>query len=200
MLLHLAKVLQISGFLLAAIFGGILLNREMFSRFTNKANSKLKDFTEAWTAKCLSIAKFGKFITSSESKRSILGSIIIRGISLTCIVIGWTMDITWLFWLGLIPASFYVLLSVIFILFKIKSRFGINKLWLYPLFLCWSLLLSFILAPAVVFIYLIVLYVSLLSLFSILIVAKEDALKKGLIIFGSILVVTGLIIETVITW
>jgi len=30
MLLHLAKVLQISGFLLAAIFGGILLNHTNF--------------------------------------------------------------------------------------------------------------------------------------------------------------------------
>jgi hypothetical protein len=200
MLLHLAMILQISGFLLATIFGGILLNREMFGRFANKANTKIRDFTEALYVKSFKIAGFASLITKSESARQMTGSIMLRGVALFFIGIGWEMDIRWLFWIGVVIASLYVLLSLVFIFLRLQSRFGIKGLWLYPLFLCWSLIVSFFLAPAAIFIYLILLYVLLLFLFVLTTIAKEDALKKGLIIFGSVLIVTGIIIETAITW
>lgn len=200
MLLHLAKILEISGFMLATIFGGILLNREMFGRFANKVNSELKYFSEILRQKFLSIFKFAEFLSSNELTKSILGATMIRGISLICIVIGWLVNINWLFWIGVIFASPYLFIGIISVFFRIKSRFGTNRLWLYPILLCWSLILSFVLAPTALFIYLIMLYTLLFIWFSVAFIAREDSLKKGLIILGSILIIVGLILETIIIW
>lgn len=200
MLLHLAKILEILGFVFAIIFGGILLNREMFWRFAVRVDERLNVFSAVLETRFRSISKFALFLSSNEITRSMLGATIIRGISIVCIIIGWVNDITWLLWFGIAWALLYVLIGIVFVFVMVKSRFGTNKLWLYPILLCWSLILSFLFAPIVLFIYFLVLYLLLLIMFVITTVAREDALKKTLVIFGSILIIIGLILETVITW
>jgi len=207
-LYHISKILEIAGFLLATIFGSILLNREVAGRFADRITIGFKKFSHKLSVNYTSLAKPAIFLADFDDwakakapmLQGLLGAIVIRGISVVCVVIGHVIDVSWLFWVGIILAIPYVIIGAAVVLLRLLSRVGVKGIWFYPILLSWSLILSFVLAPIALFVYsLILLAYGIITLF-FYVITKDATLNKGLLIFGSILILTGLVIELIVTW
>jgi len=208
MLLYLSKILEISGFILATIFGGIFLNRDLFKKVAYKFDKKVTDISlifSLWLDKWfLPLARYAALISEHEITKQILGGIIMRGLAVIISIIGSALEITWLFWLGIALISVYGLLTAFGGLLRVihlsKKYKSWKYMWSYPLILCWGLLLGFMIVPILIILYLIVLYslmpITLLATFLV----TSDNLKKGLIITGAFLIIIGLILEIIVIW
>lgn len=208
LLYRLAMCLEISGFILASIFGGIFLSRDVAGEFASKIDTKVTGISlrlTNWSTKwLLPLVKYSEFITKHEITRQMMSGIVARGLTLIIAVIGLRFEISWLFWLGIALVSVYAFLTAIGVLGRVIYLSQKHKSWkymlLYPAMLCFGLLFAFIIAPIAVFLYLIATY-SLLSITLLsAVLTISDNLKKGLIIAGSVLVTIGLILEAIITW
>ena len=207
-LYRLAMILEISGFLFASIFGLIFLSRDVAGDLAIKLDKKINNISlsvSLWLYKWLSqLLKYSAFITENEVTRQMLAGIMVRGFAVIIILLGLKLDVLWLFWIGVALASLYALLTAIVTLGRVVYLSHKHKRWLflfsYPLWLSWGFLLGFVIAPIIVFIYLIVIYVALAVSLLASALTISDNLKKILIITGSILVATGLILEAVATW
>ena len=111
------------------------------------------------------------------------GGTIIVTFAEVCIVLGLLLDITWLLGLGLVAVSPYVIFIVPFsalALFRTDPR--MESMWQFPAYLIGALMKSFIIAPIVLIPFLIFLYSSTMLALILNAIAKEDFLKKVLII------------------
>ena len=207
-LYHIAMLLEISGFLLASIFGGIFLSRDVVGGFASKLDARVTGISQrfaGWLTRWLSpLIRYSALITEHEITRQMVSGIAVRGLTVIVVVIGLIFELSWLFWLGIAFAAVYAILTATMVLFRVIYVSKKRKSWMYvlsyPVFLCWGLLLGFIIAPVIVYLYLIVTYSLLTITLLTTVLMISDNLKKGLIVLGSVLVIIGLILEAIVTW
>ncbi len=195
-LYQIAKILEISGFVIATIFGTILFSKEFFSGVVENSNKKLafaRDKLNKWYIPIV------QYLTVTKWFERIGGTIVVTFAEI-CIILGWLIKITWLFWLGLVAISPYVLFTVPVAFFLFRKNPRMDSMWQFPAYLLAALVISFILIPIAAILFLIFLYSSLVLTLSLNVIAKEDFFKKAFIISGSAIVIAGLILETIATW
>ena len=196
-LYQIAKILEISGFVIATIFGTILFSKEFLSGVVENSNKKLafaRDKLNKWYIPIV------QYLTVTKWFERIGGAIVVTFAEI-CIILGWLIKITWLFWLGLVAISPYVLFIVPFAAFLLfRSNPRMDSMGQFPAYLLGALVRSFILTPIVTILFLTFLYSFLVLTLLLNVVVKEDFLKKDFIISGSVIVIVGLILETIATW
>lgn len=202
-LYYISKSLEIFGFLLATIFGTILLNPEIAGRFAKFLKVKASNSSDRLVKSLEFTYKPLKFALGLEEQpesplKGCLGAIFLRGLAIMCIIIGWAIDNTWVLWAGIAIAAPYVLLQIIFSLVR-AWRFRIKGILLYPIIFLLGLVVSFLFAPVALLLYLVVLYIHLALTLPFVLVTTGDNLKKVFLILGSFLVLLGLILELVAT-
>ncbi len=188
--------LEIVGFSLATIFGGILLSKEFFSKLVNSFNNKVNVVTDNLNKWYIPYIQYLWHIKWFERS----GGTIVVTFAEVCIVLGLLLDITWLLGLGLVAISPYVIFIVpffAFVLFRSDPR--MQSMWQFPAYLIGALVRSFIIAPIVLIPFFTFLYSSTMLALILNAIAREDFLKKVLIISGSIIVILGLILELIAT-
>jgi hypothetical protein len=193
-LLQIAKLLEIIGFSLATFFGGILLNKEFFSKPANSISNKLTSAKDRLNKRYIPYIQYLLRIKWHER----IGGTVVITFAEICIVLGLLIDITWLFWLGLLAISPYVIFIVpfsAFMLFRNDPR--MESMWQFPAYLIGALMRSFIIAPIVLIPSLAFLYFLATLMLILNAIAKEDFAKKALIISGSIIVIIGLTLELI---
>lgn len=194
---QIAGVLEIIGFSLATIFAGILWNREVVGEWADNMNLKFINLSTKLIKQYKSLLKFAQSPIMIER---LLSGCITRSISMAFIIIGLLFSIKWLFWLGTAFVILDFILGTTVVFIWQSRRFGWRSLWAYPLFLCWNIMAVYFIAPIVLFVF--YFFVILHGFFTLLLawVAGRDIIKKGTIIVGSLMVIVGLILETVATW
>ena len=199
---QIALILEIIGFALATIFAGILLNREVVGRFADRVTTKFNEFSDKLIKQYLTLNRYTSLFLEVDSKlgTNILGAIAIRGGAVACMISGWLTDITWLFWVGIAVAFPYVIMNAVFSCLRILSLRGKGGMWFYPILLLWTLILSFIVAPVALLTYPLLFFSHGILTLAVTTLVGKDIIKKGLIIFGSVLVITGLILEFIYTF
>ena len=202
-LYYISKSLEIFGFLLATIFGTILLNPEIAGRFAKFLKVKASNSSDRLVKSLEFTYKPLKFALGLEEQpesplKGCLGAIFLRGLAIMCIIIGWAIDNTWVLWAGIAIAAPYVLLQIILSFVRVW-RFGVKGVLLYPIILLLGLVVSFFIAPVGLFLYMIVLYILLIITLLVALITSEDNLKKGFLILGSSMVLVGLILELIAT-
>lgn len=193
---QIAKVLIIAGVFLATIFGGILLNREVVGEWADRFNLKFLNFKDRLTTQYIAIAEP---IVSSKLLEKMAPTIIVT-FGVVGTIVGWLNDISWLFWVGVILICPYILATAIqtFIWhWNIRRAFPI---WLFPVFLLFRFLLAFLVGPILIVPFWLLMFVFGIITIILNAVAGKDIIKRGLIILGSLLILIGLILETIITW
>ena len=191
-----AILLEIVGFSLATILGGILLNKEFFSKLVNSFSNKVNIVTDNLNKWYIPYIRYLWHIKWFERS----GGTIVVTFAEVCIVLGLLLDITWLLGLGLVAISPYVIFIVpfsAFVLFRSDPR--MESMWQFPAYLIGALVRSFIIAPIVLIPFLTFLYSSTMLALILNAIAREDFLKKVLIISGSVIVILGLILELIAT-
>jgi len=197
MILHqIALGLEIFGFLLATIFAGILFNREVVGKWADNMNAKFISLSKTLNKHYVPMVEY---LLKSKWPERVAPTIIITTGEI-CIIIGWLIDITWLFWIGLIVISPYVLIVVpfgTFLVFRNDPR--MSSIWQFPAYLLGSLTRTFILSPPVLTLFLIYILLFTILTFILSAVAGKDIIKKWLIIIGSTIVIIGLTLELIAT-
>ncbi len=203
----LAKSLQIAGFVLASIFGLILLEKNTVGRLAARLNVILNRFKIKVMKMHVVLMKPSEAMLKLEAPesplRGFLGATIVRGLAIVLIVIGLIIENSWILWIGVAIAVPYVLINVYIIFARpiyLFTRHGKKALLLYlitfPLFFL-SLASLFVIDPIILLLYLIVFYLSWGLTSLVAFIASDDYFKKALIITGSFMVLVGLILELV---
>lgn len=208
LLFRIAISLEIIGFLFASIFGLIFLNRDVVGNIANKLDAKVTNISsivgKRLERRTRTIFKLSTLVAENKAIEGMIGGIGSRFFALIIIIIGLIWGISWVFWLGIAWASLYVLLTMFTVFARVLYLSKKNESWLYlllyPLLLCWALLLGFVIAPVILNVYLILLYGALIITLVVSVLMISDNLKKLLIVMGSVLVAIGLILEAVAMW
>ncbi len=195
-LFQIAKLLEILGFLLATFFGSILLNKEFFKKLVDNINNKLisaRDKLNNW------YVPYTQYLLRIRWFERIVGTLVVTFAEIF-IVLGWLVDIKWLFWLGLITITPYAVIVPLFAFLLFRNNPRMSSLWQFPAYLFGAFVKSFILVPIVFIPFLIFIYFFTMLALTLNVIAKEDFLKKVLIISGSVIVVIGLTLELIASW
>jgi hypothetical protein len=193
--------LEIGGFILATIFGTILLNPDVSGRFAKRIRFWISATSFRLKKQFINVSKPAFFLISKGIlELGILGAVGIRGVATLLIIAGLLTNISALFWLGIAIAVPYVILAMVVTFLRTRGRVPKKMLWIYPFLLIWTLLLPFIVAPPILVLYgFIVFSFGLLTLFFHAL-TSTNTVKKILIIVGSSLVIIGLILELIATY
>ena len=92
-LYQIAKVLEISGFAIATLFGTILFSKEYFSKFVEYFNNKstcVRDKFNSW------YSPTAQYLIRIEWFKNVAPTVIITFLEI-CIFVGWLANIKWLF-------------------------------------------------------------------------------------------------------
>lgn len=128
-IIQLAKLLQLVGFLLASIFGGILLDKAVGGKIAEGFTSLFVGFVDKLRK---FMQKLGKGLIKTEEPEEpwlIVAFFFFWSGSLTVLIIGWLKHISVMLWIGVSLYSVYALgflLGVPLLLFvpRIQARFG----------------------------------------------------------------------------
>ena len=194
---HIAKLIQIFGILVGTGFGTILLNPEIVGKLAHRINSRFLSIghtvTERYSAFLQYLMPGGEFPPIVVQAMS--SSIIICS-AWAVLLIALQRNIVWVFWLSVSIIGMYAFIAVVDTVLRfIVGRPRRYPLWLFPILLAVRLVSGLVFFPIVVFIFLIANYLLILIVFVFNSIAGRDIIRRGLIISGFLLVLTGLILE-----
>ncbi len=186
-----AIVLEISGFILASVFAGILLEKGAIGNLSDRLSvflmSKSGSLEETFPSPPPQAIQNAISYTIQAA---------ILGLGITSTIVGLSRNESWLFWVGMILATL-VLISPIVLAFFFRHE-------LYPSTLSIPRILSTQLARSLLGILVIIpAWLLLGSLVTLKLLTKslagKDMLKKALLLFGTVLLLSGLIVELLAT-
>lgn len=209
---QIAMVLEISGFIIAGVFAGIFLEKEAVGHFADKLYSTLKLID-----KTLQKIPWSFFFPCPTVKEKIINFSFGPIVTITGIVvaiIGWIKNLSWMAWLGIaIVIALVVYFTASYLTQKKRGFCGqqcitgeiclaifawANRRWQIPLLAVQILIID--LLNAISFIFIAPILVSLIVLrFLMSWLVGRDLLKKAMIVFGSTLLLSGLILEFIAT-
>lgn len=211
---QIGMILEIVGFLLVALFAGILLEKGVLGIWAGKGEAlffsvaKILDkFTFSWSREGRSSFIIGM---PGEQRLSSLrlgtfGSILISTIDLSlplfaiiCVIIGWQRNMPWLFWIGV--GIFVLAFSITLVSYCREEYLGESwkDIWVPPSLSLITMLFFSLFSPLLIALCFSLAILKTLQMIATLL-AGRDFLKKALIIVGSIMVLTGLILQFIST-
>lgn len=196
---HIAKILEISGLLIGTGLGTILLNREVVGRLADRINARFLSLGDTLTDRYMTIARsiLREDVIGLLSK--MLAPSLVGYLAMICVVIGRLADIPWLLWPGAFFAGGYVLLTIVDTFLRCLKSPKRYVLWLYPMLLILRLVSGFVIVPTVVLLLWFLNFLVAAVIIAFNAVARKDIVRRGLIMFGFILVLAGLILELIAT-
>lgn len=211
---QIGMILEIVGFLLVALFAGILLEKGVFGIWAGKGESlffslaKILDkFTFSWSREdwaSFTIGMPGEQRLSSL-RLGTFGSILLSTIefslplvAITCVIIGWLKNMPLLFWIGV--GIFVLAFSISLVRYYREEYLGESwkDIWVPPSLSLITMLFVSLFSPLLIALCFSLAILRTLQMIATLL-AGRDSLKKALIIVGSIMVLTGLVLEFIST-
>ncbi len=194
---QIAKLLQIIGLLIGTGFGTILLNPEMLGRIGHRINVTFLNLgnsvAEGYLA-FLNVIAPGGIVRHgiSEAIGSSLGVFLVW----VTVPISLKWDIPWLLWTGFGTLTFLALVATIDSVIRFFIRFpGKYPIWFFPVLLVVRPITALVFFPIIAVLLTITNYVFLAIVYVFSDFAGRDIVRRGLIIIGFLLILTGLIME-----
>ena len=190
--------LEIFGFLLASIVGLILLNRDVIGSYAEKLDKKLtypvSRFQKRFDNRANPLYTLAHVVSEDvKVPPSLVFQLLTPFILLVIVVGGLLFNVSWIFWAGLI-LSVLRLIPLVIKMTKSRISGSFFPVLISTLFIV--IFFDYILEP---FIVISIFYIRLAK-FTAKLLSTGDTIKRILIIFGSIMIAIGLILEAISMW
>ena len=193
--------LEIFGFLLASIFGLILLNREVLGSYAEKLDKqftgRIDKFQKRFDNRANPLYVLAHVVSEDvKVPHSLVFYFISRFLWLMVMVSGLLFNVSWLFWVGLVLFTFGFVTKIIAVIRMTRIRTSGAYFPTFLVFLFTAILLDYCIVPFVI----IAVFIIRLAKFFSRMLSTTDTIKRILITVGSIMVAVGLILEAISMW